>query len=111
MGSIFFTPGYCEKIDIWHLKRKDSEDPSLVTYNSWPWEWRVVEGLEFLIKKMVCSINREKCGFNEDSTAAKAQTSSFTAAFSKVRNRDENWKLGSFPSCRDPVQTPIDLQE
>lgn len=53
---------------------------------------RYVEGLEFLIKKMVCSINREKCGFNEDSTAAEVQTSSFTAAFSK-RNRDDKSEI------------------
>ena len=24
MGSLLFMPGYCEKIDIWHLKRKDT---------------------------------------------------------------------------------------
>ena len=51
-----------------------------------------VEGSEFLTKKMVCSINREKCGFNEDSTAAEVQTSSFTAAFSK-RNRDDKSEI------------------
>ena len=89
-------PGYCEKIDIWHLKRKDSmiqvkkkkkrllQLPVLGV--------SCVEGLEFLIKTMVCSINREKCGFNEDSTAAKVQTSSFTAAFSK-RNRDDKSEI------------------
>lgn len=42
MGSLLFMPGYCEKIDIWHLKRKDTmiqvKKKKKDFYNSQSWE-------------------------------------------------------------------------